>query len=329
MLARLPRSIDLSTDYLGLRLRSPFIVGASPFYDDAVVARKVQDQGAGAIVMRSLFTEQLPEPPANAAAGEAEAPPVDAIGYQTSPEQYLRRLKQLKQSVTIPVIASLNGHRPGAWTEFAQRLEAAGADAIELNFYRVVTDPTMATDQIETEMLEAVGMVVGSVRIPVAVKLSPYHTSVAQLGIALELEGAAGLVLFNRFYQPDVDTDTLAVRPVLHLSDPAELLLRLRWLAILSPLLRGSLAASGGVHSADDAVKAMLTGAHAVQVVSVLLKHGPKMLSVLRTGLTTWMRHHDYTKLDQFRGQLNLARCPDPAALERANYIRVLQSWPA
>jgi dihydroorotate dehydrogenase (fumarate) len=320
--------MDLSTDYLGLRLRSPFIVGASPFYDDPAVARKVQDHGAGAIVMRSLFTEQLLAAPAEAADGPAK-PALESIGYQTSPEQYLRRLEHLKRHLTIPVIASLNGHQPGAWTEFAQRLEQAGADAIELNFYRVVTDPSMAPDQVESDMLETVGRVTRSVRIPVAVKLSPYHTSVAQLGIALELEGAAGLVVFNRFYQPDVDTETLEVRSALQLSDPAELLLRLRWLAILSPLLRGSLAASGGVHSADDTVKAVLTGAHAVQVVSVLLKHGPMALATLRAGLRAWMKDHGYTKLDQFRGRLNLARCRDPAAFERANYIRVLQSWPS
>jgi dihydroorotate dehydrogenase (fumarate) len=251
------------------------------------------------------------------------------MGYQTTPEQYLRRLEQLKRSVTIPVIASLNGHQPGVWTDFARSLEGAGADAIELNCYRIVTDPEIAADQVETEMLAAVREVTAAVRIPVAVKLSPYHTAMAQLAIALELEGAAGLVLFNRFYQPDVDTETMEVRPALRLSDPGELLLRLRWLAILSPRLRCSLAATGGVHSAADAIKALLTGAHAVQVVSVLLQHGPKMLHALRTGLVKWMLLHNYTKLDQFRGQLNLARCPDPAAFERANYIRVLQSWPA
>ena len=322
--------MDLSTNYLGLRLRSPFIVGASPFCDNSAIARKLQDNGAGAVVMRSLFAEQLqPLPPAPGGDGYSAPPYPDIAEYQLSPKRYLQQLERLKRRLSIPVIASLNGHQPGAWTDFAQCLEQAGADAIELNFYQVVTDPSVAADQIETEMLETVGAIAGSVGIPVAVKLSPFHASVAQLGIALELEGAAGLVVFNRFYQPEVDADTLEVMPALHLSDPGELLLRLRWLAILAPLLRGSLAASGGIHSADDAAKALLTGAHAVQVVSILLQKGPDALALLGLGLERWMRQHDFSAISQFRGELDLASCPDPAAFERANYIRVLQSWPA
>ena len=232
----------------------------------------------------------------------------------------------LKTQLTIPVIASLNGHQPGVWTEFAARLERAGADAIELNFYQVVTDPAIAADQVETEMLRTVSEVATAVRIPVAVKLSPFHSSLAQLAIALELAGAAGIVVFNRFFQPDVDPESLEVRPVLRLSEPSELLLRLRWLAILSPQVRGSLAVSGGVHTAADAVKALLTGAHAVQVVSVLLRHGPLALRTLLRGLETWMEQQGFAELADFRGRLNLARCRDPSAYERANYIRTLQS---
>lgn len=316
--------MNLATRYLGLPLRSPFVVGASPLCDDAHLARQLQDAGAGAVVMRSLFEEQLEPPPVANEDGGPGFP--EYADYQFSPDHYLRQLDLLKEQLTIPVIASLNGHQPGAWTEFAARLERAGADAIELNFYQVVTDPAIAADQVETEMLRTVGEVASAVHIPVAVKLSPFHSSVAQLAIALELAGAAGIVVFNRFIQPDVDPDTLEVRPVLHLSEPSELLLRLRWLAILSPQVRGSLAVSGGVHSAADAVKALLTGAHVVQLVSVLLRHGPPVLRTLLRGLEIWMQEQGFAGLADFRGRLNLARCHDPSAYERANYIRTLQS---
>ena len=317
--------MNLATRYLGLPLRSPFVVGASPLCDDAYLARQLQDAGAGAVVMRSLFEEQLTPPPLDAGGDSGMGFP-EYADYQLSPERYLQQVELLKSQLTIPVIASLNGHQPGAWTEFSVQLENAGADAIELNFYQVVTDPAIAADQVETEMLRTVGEVAGAVRIPVAVKISPFHSSVAQLAVALELTGAAGLVLFNRFFQPDVDPDTLEVRPVLRLSEPSELLLRLRWLAILSPQVRGSLAVSGGVHSAPDVAKALLTGAHAVQLVSVLLRHGAPVLRTLLRGLEIWMQEQGFTKLDDFRGRMNLARCRDPSAFERANYIRTLQS---
>lgn len=323
--------MNFATSYLGLKLASPFVVGASPFCDNAHLARKLQDAGAGALVMRSLFEEQL-EPPnrtvplAMPGAGGPEEFP-EYADYQVSPDQYLRQVAHLKQVLTVPVIASMNGQHPGHWTDFALQLERAGADAIELNFYRVVTDITIASDQIEAEMLEVVGRVAGAVRIPVAVKLSPYHTALAQLAIALELAGAAGVVIFNRFYQPDINIDDLEVQTHLRLSESEETLLRLRWLAILSPHLRGTLAATGGFQTAEDVVKALLTGAHAVQLVSVLLKHGPGVLASFLRGLEAWMRAHGYESLDQFRGLLNLQACRDPSMFERANYIRTLQSW--
>lgn len=323
--------MNLSTNYLGLALENPFVVGASPFCDDVYVARKLQDLGAAAVTMRSLFEEQIEPPGRNASVslekGEAGEEFPEFAEYQFAPEQYLRQVDQLKKGLTIPVIASLNGRRPGPWIEFGPRLERAGADAIELNFYHIVTDPAIAADQVETEMIGTVDALAGTVRIPIVVKLSPFHASVAQLGVALELAGAAGVALFNRFYQPDVNIDDIEVQPLLRLSEPGELLLRLRWLAILSPLLRGSLAVTGGVHTSGDVVKALLTGAHAVQLVSVLLKHGPTVLGTLRKGLERWMADHNYSNIDEFRGLLNLQRCRDPAAFERANYIRVLQRW--
>lgn len=323
--------MNLATRYLGLDLASPLIVGASPFCDNAHLARKLQDAGAGALVMRSLFEEQI-DPPAPTSAlampgagGPEEFP--EYADYQLSPEQYVRQVAHLKQTIGVPVIASLNGQHPGRWTDFARRLERAGADAIELNFYRVVTDIAIDSDQVEAEMLEMVGNIAGAVRIPVAVKLSPFHTALAQLAVALELAGAAGVVIFNRFYQPDVNITDLEVRTHLRLSDSEETLLRLRWLAILSPQLNGSLAATGGFHTADDVVKALLTGAHGVQLVSVLLKHGPLIVTSLLRGVEAWMRTHGYESVDQFRGLLNLKRSRDPALFERANYIRTLQSW--
>ncbi len=321
--------MNLATNYLGLPLSSPFIVGASPCCDDTDFALKLQDAGVSAVVMRSLFEEQidashlLAGTKRNAEVGDFP----DCADYQLSPTEYLRQIEHLKRTLSIPVIASLNGHHPGTWIKFAAQLERAGADAIELNFYQVVTDPSVAADQVEMEMLAMVGSVSGAVKIPVAAKLSPFHASVAQLAVALELAGAAGMVLFNRFYQPDVNTDDLEVQPLLRLSDPSELLLRLRWLAILSPLVQGSLSVTGGIHTAAGVVKSILTGAHTVQLVSVLLKHGPHVVATLREGLETWMREHGYTDLEQFRGLLNHQRCRNSAAFERANYIRVLQSW--
>lgn len=317
--------VNLATSYLGIPLGSPFIVGASPCCDDLSGAQKLQEFGASAVVMRSLFEEQVSGAPF---AIDDDARTI-AVDYHMSVHAYLRHIERLKAGLSIPVIASLNGHHPGGWVQCAQQIERAGADAIELNFYRVVTDPEIGADQVETEMLEIVGAISTAVRIPVAAKISPYHASVSQLAIALELAGAAGVVIFNRFYQADIDIDEVRVQPELKLSDSAELLLRLRWLAILSPLLRGSLSVTGGVHSSAAAVKALLTGATTVQLVSVLLRRGPHVIATLRTGLERWMREHGYDNVAQFRGMLNLQRCGDPSAYERANYIRVLQSWKA
>jgi dihydroorotate dehydrogenase (fumarate) len=295
--------------------------------DTFQVAYQVQEVGAAAIVMRSVFPEQMPS--------SSESTSIPALGvedaagsaeYQLSPEQYLRQVECLKKMLTIPVIASLNGHRPAGWADYARRLEAAGADAIELNCYQVVTDPSISADQVEMEILKTVGEIAGAVDIPLAVKLSPYHASVAQLAVALELAGATGLVVFNRFCQPDVNTAEITGQPGLELSDSSELRLRLRWLAILSPLLRGSLAAGGCVHTADDVDKALLTGAHAVQIVSVLLRHGPHVLSLLIEGLEAWMKHHHFSTIPEFRGSLNLHVYRDPSAVERASYIDALQS---
>jgi dihydroorotate dehydrogenase (fumarate) len=328
--------MNLATTYLGLPLRNPLVVGASPLSDDVHAARQLQDAGAAAIVMRSLFEEQI-DMEQRALAHHVESTS-DSFSeatsffpqfeeYQFSPERYLRQIEQLKSELSIPVIASLNGRRPGTWLQYAQRFAAAGADAIELNLYDLITDSSLASGEVEEAYLQTVRMVAASVSIPVAVKLSPFHTALPHFTRALTQAGAAGVVLFNRFYQPDFNVDDLETLPTLRLSDSSELLTRLRWIAILSPQHRGSLAASGGVHTSTDAIKSILAGAHAVQLVSVLLKHGPRFLTTLLTDLQRWMVDHGYTQVSEFRGAMNHRRCPDPAALERANYQKILQSW--
>jgi dihydroorotate dehydrogenase (fumarate) len=328
--------MNLSTHYLGLKLANPLVVGASPFCDSTHVAHQLEDAGASAIVMRSLFEEQVDaeqralvhhtEVTANShSEGTSYFPHYDE--YQLQPDHYLRQIEDLKSSLRIPVIASLNGCRPGGWTDYARRFESAGADAIELNLYQLVTDPERSAEEVETDMLLTVRSVVESVKIPLAVKISLFHTSPAHFATALEAAGAAGVVMFNRFYQPDFDLDEMEVQPHLKLSDSSELLMRLRWLSIISPRFRGSLAASGGVHQVEDVVKAILAGAHVVQLVSVLLKHGPRLIVTLLDSLRRWMDEHGYADLHQLRGAMNLRRCPDPAAFERANYQKILQSW--
>jgi len=328
--------MKFATNYLGLKLRNPLVVGASPFGDNLNAAVKLQDAGAGALVMRSLFEEQIDleqraltcllEMPAESTSEATSYFPFYEE-YQLTPDHYLRQIGQLKSALTIPVIASLNGYRPGGWTEYARRFESAGADAIELNVYHLVTDPLTNAAEVENDMIETVRNVSSTVKIPVAVKISAFHTAPVQFALALEKAGAAGVVLFNRFYQPDLNIEELEVVPQLKLSDPSELLTRLRWLAIISPHLKGSLASTGGAHSAEDVIKAILAGAHTVQLVSVLLKHGPVFLSTLLRGIADWMDAHGYENVDQFRGAMNLKRCPDASAFERANYQRILQSW--
>ncbi|HEY9250363.1 MAG TPA: dihydroorotate dehydrogenase-like protein [Rariglobus sp.] len=328
--------MNLQTTYLGLTLRNPIVVGASPFCDNLDQARRLEEAGAAALVMHSLFEEQIDleqqallhhlETPAESTyEATSYFPRFD--DYHLTPSAYLRTLERLKATLTIPIIASLNGRRPGGWIDYARRLEAAGADAIELNTYQLATNPALSGEDVEGDILEILRNVVASVRIPVSVKLSPYHASLSQFAAALDKQGAAGLVLFNRFYQPDFDVDELEVIPRLRLSYSSELLLRLRWLSILSPHLQGSLACSGGVHTPEDVIKAILGGAHAVQIVSVLLENGPRVIPVLLEGLSAWMLEHEHTDLSKVRGALNLKRCPDPAAHERANYIKILQSW--
>jgi dihydroorotate dehydrogenase (fumarate) len=312
--------MDLSTRYLGLQLAHPFMPGASPLVDDLDMVLRLEDAGASAIVMHSLFEEQILHP-------EAVSYFPEAGEYALSPDRYFEQLLRIKQRVGVPVIASLNGTSAEGWLQYARSIERAGADALELNFYHVATDPFEEAAAVEARVIDMVAVLKESITIPLAVKLSPFYTAIANLAWRLDRMGADGLVLFNRFSQPDIEPETLEIVPQLRLSDSSELLLRLRWLAILSGRVRTSLAASGGVHEPIDAIKALLAGADVVQLVSALLRRGPGYLKVVLQSVERWVDEHGYTSMDQLRGSMSLARCADPAAFERGNYMRALQSW--
>ncbi len=327
--------MDLTTTYLGFELPNPLVAGASPLVGSLDTVRKLEDAGVSALVLHSLFEEDiLRELSAyremekqEESFGEAQSYQPDLPGYHVGPERYLEVLHRTKEAVKVPVIASLNGSTPGGWTEYAKKIEQAGADALELNIFLLATDPDETGSEVEERTLRIVRSVKGAVSIPVAVKLSPYYSSMANLGVRLDEAGADGLVLFNRFYQPDIDIENLEVVPNLHLSTSEELRLRLRWLAILSGRVKASLAATGGAHTAVDVLKAVMAGAHAVQMVSALLIHGPDHLRRTREAMGFWLEEHEYDSLHQAQGSMSMVKTPNPAALARANYVEVLESW--
>jgi dihydroorotate dehydrogenase (fumarate) len=328
--------MDFRTTYLGLPLSNPIIPGASPLSDALDSVRRLEDAGAPAIVLRSLFEEQIVrEQMAEHSHLDAHAESfAEAVSYFPGPDafvlgtdQYLEHLHRVKATVHVPVIASLNGTTAGGWLEYARLMEQAGADAIELNVYRVATRLDITGAEIERQTIDVVQAVKHAVRIPIAVKLSPSYTALGHMAAQIDGAGANGLVLFNRFYQPDLDIEELAVSPTLHLSSSAELLPRLHWTAILSGRIQCSLAVTGGVHTAEDIIKATMAGAHATQVVSALLMNGPQYLRTLIANLMAWMEKHEWESLSVMRGNLSFLRVPDPEAYERANYMLMLQSW--
>ncbi|HET9599356.1 MAG TPA: dihydroorotate dehydrogenase-like protein [Anaeromyxobacteraceae bacterium] len=330
--------MNLETEYLGLKLASPLMAGASPLADNLDSVRRLEDAGASAIVMRSLFEEQLESELADVVASveSHENSFAEAITYMPraadfafGPDQYLEHLRKIKAAVKLPVIGSLNGITAAGWLRYGRLLEQAGADALELNVYYLATDPTEESAAVERRTVDIVRAVKAAVKIPVAVKLSPFFSALPHFARELERAGANALILFNRFYQPDIDAVKLEAAPTLHLSDPSELLLRLRWLAIVKPGVSIPLAVSGGVHSGLDAVKSVMAGASVVQVVSALLMKGPEYLRRLRDEMELWMQDNEYTSLRQMLGNMSLAKCPDPSAFSRANYMRILQSWRA
>lgn len=333
-----PGAVDLTTTYLGLRLSSPIVASASPVTREVDGSKALADAGVGAIVLPSLFEEEIVAEEVGLAfaleAGSehfAEALDYfpDTPTFSTAADLYLELLEQTKKAVDVPVIASLNASSTGGWSRYAKLLADAGADALELNVYRVPTSPELNAAQVEQIDLALVSSVCAGVSLPVAVKLSPYYSSMASFAARVLAAGAAGLVLFNRFYQPDLDIEALEVEPSLNLSSPSTLRLRLRWLGMLYSQIGIPMAVSGGVHDGQGAIKATMAGATAIQMVSALLMHGPEHLKTTRLDMVRWMEEHEYESLDQMRGSLSLTKCPNPQAFERANYMRVLAGWKA
>lgn len=330
-------SVDLRTEYLGLKLAHPVMPGPSPLADDLDSVRRLEDAGAAAITLRSLFEEQMTAAQLafndflyGCCHGHAESMggyfPATA-DFVLGPDRYLEHLQRVRASVNVPVIASLNGVSLGGWIEHASLIEQAGAHALELNMYTLVTEPRMSASAVEARQLEVVHAVLDKVDIPVAVKLTPYYSSLPSFVHRLEEAGAAGVILFNRLYEADIDCEQLELDRTLRLSHEGELLPRLRWLAILSSRTRLSLTCSGGVHEREGALKAIMAGATGVQMVSALLRHGPERLTAVVDGLREWLDVHGYASIDQARGCMNDERAPDPSAFTRANYISLLQSW--
>ncbi len=328
--------MDLTTRYLGLQLAHPFVAGASPLASTLDSARRMEDAGAAAVVLHSLFEEQV----TMATRGEIRrrdpfepefAPALSQFPsleqYPLTPDAYVEHIRRLKEALHIPVIASLNGTTRGEWMLCATRLQDAGADALEVNFYDVVADGLRSAMSVENELRNLVLELKHLLRIPVSMKLSPYFTAMGNLARRLDSAGVDGLVLFNRFYQPDVDLRTLTIGPNLQLSTPEELRLRLQWIALLHRRVKCSLAVTGGVGSVSDGVKAILVGADAVQMVSAILRYGPGFIGVMRSGLADFGDQRGFESVEAMKGQVSFMSADDPVAFQRAHYIRTLQSW--
>jgi dihydroorotate dehydrogenase (fumarate) len=333
-------SVDLSTSYLGLKLRSPIVASASPLTGEPDTARLLDAAGVGAIVLPSLFEEEIlnEEIQLNRSLEAGSGQFAEALEYFPTIEslpgvgdRYLARLAQIKAQSTVPVIASLNATTNGGWVRYARLMQDAGADALELNLYRVAADPARSAADMDAADLDLIAAVSASITIPLAVKLSPYYSALANFAGQAIGRGAGGLVLFNRFYQPDLDLETLDVVARVELSQSADLRLPLRWIAILRPQLgpKVSLAASSGVHVGTDVVKDLLVGADVAMMASALLRNGPEYVRVVEAELRAWMADHEYESVAQLRGSASQATVQDPSAFERVNYRKALQSWTA
>lgn len=329
-------SVDLRTTYLGLELRTPLVASASPLGQRVETLRRLEAAGAGAVVLPSLFEEQIEHDELQLhgtleVGAECYAEALSYLpefeDYNTGPDAYLRHLEATKRELSIPVIASLNGISLGGWVAHARRIEDAGADALELNIYFIAADPDEPGEAVEQRYVQLVEAVRAEITIPLAVKIGPFFSSVGHVARRLVDAGADGLVLFNRFMQPDIDLETMAVDPTLHLSTSAELSLPLRWVAILSGRLDASLASTTGVHTADDAIKMILVGADAVMVASALLRHGPDHLADLVEGVERWFAEHDYRSVEQAKGSLSQRNVANPIAFARANYAQAVTSF--
>jgi dihydroorotate dehydrogenase (fumarate) len=328
--------MDLSANYLGFQLSHPFMPGSSPLPDELDNVRRLEDAGASAIVLRSLFEEQVQAEELATyeavsasmySSAEAESFFPDLEEFAFGPDAYLEHLRRVKRAVSVPVFASLNGRDPEGFVRYGRLIEEAGADGLELNVYAPIIAPERTGSAVEEEVVQLVRAVKEALRIPVAVKLSPFYSSPANLAQRLEGAGADALVIFNRFYQPDIDIRRLEVGRNLTLSTSSELLLRLRWLAILRGRVGAGLAVTGGVHTPDDAIKAIMAGADAVQLVSALLQRGPEYLGQIKRAVELWLEEHEYDSLAQARGSMSLERVGEPEAYERANYLKILQGY--
>ena len=328
--------IDLSTDYIGLTLKNPLVPSASPLSRDLDMARRLEDAGAAAIVMYSLFEEELLAEDDMADRfllhgdlGHAEAFSFlpDTHDYANGLDAYLDQLRRLKAHLEIPVVASLNGVSMSGWVDLGRELEAAGADALELNVYHVAAELLHAADAVESRYISLLAELRRVVKLPIVMKLSPYFSSLPHFVRQLERAGANGIALFNRFYQPDIDLDTLKISDRLTLSHPDEALLRVRWLTILHGRTRLTLAATGGVHSRDEALKMLLAGADVVHLASCLLEHGPSRLTEILDGIGEWMESRQYQSLRQLKGSMSQKHLPDPAAVARAGYVSVVNGF--
>jgi len=329
--------MDLSTTYLGLKLKNPLVVSACGPLSDAVDnIKRAEDAGASALVLYSLFEEQLRLDSAelhhHLTHGTESFP--EALSYfpepaefRLGPEGYLQHIQKAKAAVKMPIIASLNGTSIGGWTDFAKKIEQAGADALELNIYYIPTDMQVTSAAVEQTYLDILRAVKGAVKIPVAVKLSARFSNIANVVSRLDKAGADGLVLFNRFYQPDIDLDTLEVRPKVLLSTPQAMRLPLRWIAILHGRVNASLAATSGVHTGQDVIKMLMVGASVTMLCSVLLKYGVARLWEIEQDMRKWMEDHEYESVRQMQGSMSQAHCPDPSAFERAQYMRALTTY--
>lgn len=328
--------MDLATNYLGLRLKNPLVAAASPLSREVGTVRALEDAGIAAVVVYSLFEEQIEHE-------REEHHHFEALGTESfaeslsytpgleyvprGPQEYVTHVERIKEAVEIPVIPSLNGHSLGGWIGYAKLLQDAGADALELNIYNIVSDATLSAADVENRCLDIVSAVKQSLSIPVALKLGPYFTSLPHFACRLDEAGVDGLVLFNRFYQPDIDLETLDVLPDLVLSAPHEMRLPLRWIAILDPLVGASLAATTGVYRAQDVLKLLMVGADAAMLCAALLRHGPGVVSTILEDMTEWMAEHEYESVHQMQGSMNHGACPDPSKFERGNYMKALHSY--
>jgi dihydroorotate dehydrogenase (fumarate) len=327
---------DLSTTYLGLNLKNPVVASASPISKKVDGIKRLEDAGASAVVMYSLFEEQITHESlaldhylsrGTETFAEALTYFPDLDRYNVGPEEYLNLIAKAKKAVNIPVIGSLNGVSTGGWIDYAKKIEQAGADALELNVYYISTDPTLTGAELEENYVDLVKNVRAQIKIPLAVKLSPFFTALPNLASRLAGAGAKGLVLFNRFLQPDLDIETLEVVPNLQLSSAVELRLPLRWVAILYGRVKADLALTSGVHSAQDVLKAMMAGAKVTMLASELLHNGINRVDAIIKDMDTWMTQFEYVSVQQMQGSMSQQAVAEPAAFERANYMKALQSF--